>query len=90
MCFESGSHWQDEASTSRGAQLFGAPAAKTARGDDDRSGVPDDASSSTLGTESRRVLEILVPPVYIVVAARSSVASADPAHFNITLLSSLL
>ena len=42
-------------STSRGAQLFGAPA----RGDDDRSGVPDDASLSTLGTESRRVLEIL-------------------------------
>ena len=56
-CFEFGSHWQDEASTSRGAQLFGAPAAKTARGDDYRSGVPDDASFSTLGTE------ILVHPV---------------------------
>ena len=58
-----GSHWQDEVSTSRGAQLFGAPAAKTARGDDDRSGVPDDASFSTMGTESRRVLEVLVQPV---------------------------
>ena len=42
--------------TSEGAQLFRAPAAKMVRGNDDRSGVQDDASFSTLGTESRQVI----------------------------------
>ena len=63
-CFESGSYWQDEASTSRGAQFIGAPATTTARGDDDCSVVQDDASFSTLRasevtTKSRQVSEIL-------------------------------
>ena len=67
-----------------GHSFFGAPAAKTVRGDDDRSVVQDVASFSTLGaskvaTESRQVSEIPVQPV---VAAQYSVASAAPVHFS--------
>ena len=83
-CFESDSHWQDEASTCRGAQLFRSTCCKTARGDDDCPVVQDDASFSTLGankvaTESRQVSEFPVQPVLTV---QSSVASAAPAHFS--------
>ena len=67
-----------------GHSFFGAPAAKTARGNDDCFGVQDDASFLTLrvsyvATESRQLSEILVQPV---VAAQSSVAGAAPAHFS--------